>query len=69
MRDWNGTCHRCHQETNGHIMSMFNEQLICFDCSDKERKRDDFKAARKADEDAIRRGNFNFKGIGLGGGR
>ena len=50
-------------------MSMFNTQLICFDCSDKERKRDDFEAARKADEAAIRQGNHNFKGIGLKGAR
>ena len=68
-REWNGTCQRCYAKANGHTMSMFNTQLICFDCSDKERKRDDFEAARKADEAAIRQGNYNFKGIGLKGAR
>lgn len=67
MRDWNGRCQRCFKETSGHIMSMFNTQLICFDCSDKEQKRDDYDAACKADHDAIRQGNYNFKGVGLGG--
>ena len=65
MRPWNGFCQRCYQQSNTHIMSMFNTQLICFDCSDEERKRDDFEAAREADEDAIKAGNYNFEGVGL----
>lgn len=58
-------CQRCGKETNITIMSMFNTQTICMDCSDSERKRPDFEDARKADEAAIKSGNFNFKGIGL----
>ena len=65
MREWTGRCQRCYKETNAHIMSMFSEALICLDCSDKERKRDDFEQAREADEDAIKAGNYNFEGVGL----
>jgi len=43
---------------------MYNEQLICMDCKDIEEKRHDYKAANDADINAIRQGNFNFKGIG-----
>ena len=58
-------CDRCHKETNIHIMSMYNVQDICLECKEKEEKRSDYKEARTADEQEIRRGNYNFKGIGL----
>jgi len=45
-------------------MSYFNEEEICMDCSDKERKHPDFNKARDADEAQIRGGNMNFAGIG-----
>ena len=48
----------------GRIMSMFNEDCICMDCHDKERKDPRFKEAVEAEHAEIRRGNFNFKGIG-----
>jgi len=57
-------CQRCGKETNVHIMSMFNTQDICLDCSDAEQNDPRYKQAQEADEAAIRSGNFNFKGIG-----
>jgi hypothetical protein len=45
-------------------MSMFNTQIICMDCKDKERDDPRYKEARESDEAAIRSGNYNFKGIG-----
>ncbi|MFA6308616.1 MAG: gamma-glutamylcyclotransferase [Clostridia bacterium] len=57
-------CDRCHMELiGGRIMSMFNEQCICMDCSDKEIKDKDYKKAVSADHEEIKRGNYNFKGI------
>ena len=47
------------------IMSMYNEQVICPQCKEKERQRPDYREAVEADLDAIRHGNRNFKGIGL----
>lgn len=59
-------CERCHKPTNGKtIMSMFNEQVICMECKDKEKKRSDYNDAVQADIAEIRKGNYNFKGIGL----
>jgi hypothetical protein len=37
------------------------------DCIEKERKRSDYKAAVEADHAEIRKGNYNFKGIGYPG--
>lgn len=59
-------CDRCHKDLNGcRTMSMFNTQVICMDCQDKEMKREDYRNAVKADHEEIRKGNYNFKGIGL----
>ena len=49
MRDWKGVCHRCGKPSFGHIMSMYNTQLICMDCKEKETKRHDYKAAVEKD--------------------
>lgn len=59
-------CDRCGEPTNGStIMSMFNEDIICQTCKEKEKERDDYKSASDADNEEIKRGNFNYKGIGL----
>lgn len=44
---------------------MFNTQMICMDCQDKEQKRDDYDKAVKEENKALKSGNRNFKGIGL----
>ena len=46
-------------------MSIFNEQVICMACKEKERQRPDYHEAVEAELDAVRHGNRNFKGIGL----
>lgn len=58
------TCERCGKETNTLIMSMFNTEMICMECKTKERNHPDYKKANDADINAIRNGNYNFKGIG-----
>lgn len=59
-------CERCHKPTNGiTIMSMFNEQVICMTCKNEERQRPDYDKALQADIEEIKKGNYNFKGIGL----
>jgi hypothetical protein len=35
------------------------------DCKDKETQREDYRKAVEADHEQIRRGNYNFAGIGL----
>lgn len=58
-------CDRCRKSLDGgRIMSMFNTQCICMECSDKERQRPAYNKAVEADHEAIRSGNYNFSGIG-----
>lgn len=58
-------CDRCGASLEGgRIMSMFNTDCICIDCHKKEQELPDFKQAAEAEIAEIRRGNYNFKGIG-----
>lgn len=59
------TCDRCGGDLKGgRIMSMYNTQCICMECKRKEQERPDYRKAVEADHAEIRRGNYNFKGIG-----
>lgn len=59
-------CDRCGSSLeNGRIMSMFNRQCICMKCKDEERKNKNYKKACDADNEQIKKGNYNFGGIGL----
>lgn len=59
------TCDRCHKPlTNGRIMSKFNEDCICMECSAKERELPEYREADRAEIEAIKRGDWNFPGIG-----
>lgn len=57
-------CDRCHKELkSGRTMSMFNEQCICMECAEKERRDPEYRKAVEADQAEIQKGNYNFKGI------
>jgi hypothetical protein len=58
-------CDRCGKETSVHIVSMFNTEDICMDCKAAEELARTTKDAVATDNAAIRRGDFNFPGIGL----
>ena len=59
------TCDRCHGTLDGgRTMSMFNEDCICMKCADKERQLPEYETAVQSDHEAIRKGNYSFKGIG-----
>jgi len=58
------TCARCRTRTHVTIMSQFNTEVICLDCKNKEEKHPDYKMALQAEIDAIRKGDYNFTGIG-----
>ena len=64
MTVWGERCQRCYKETNCHTMSMYSVLLICMECKDEERKRDDYEEARDAAAAAVKSGNYNFEGIG-----
>lgn len=58
------TCDRCYEETLSTIMSMFDTAMICPACKQKEREHKDYERAIKAETDAIKRGDYNYKGLG-----
>ena len=59
------TCDRCGNDLGpARIMSMYNTDIICMSCKEKERKRSDYKTAQNADIAEIKKGNYNFAGIG-----
>ena len=59
-------CDRCGGSLEkGRIMSMYNEDCICLECKAKEQKRADYKQAQDAELAEVKKGNYNFKGIGL----
>jgi hypothetical protein len=64
MSKWKGTCHRCGKKTSLHTLSRFNTQLICVECATKERKHASYKRAVEAETRAVRRGDYDFPGIG-----
>lgn len=57
-------CPRCKEESFGYIMSMFNEELICSKCKEKETHHPEYIAAEDAERAETLAGNFNFKGVG-----
>ena len=57
-------CDRCGGSLQGgRTMSMFDTATICLACKAQERQRPDYQDALDADRAAIRRGDYNFKGI------
>ena len=43
-------CARCGKPLNGcRIMSMYNHDVLCMDCKDKETQREDYRQAVEAD--------------------
>jgi len=45
-------------------MSKFNTETICMDCEAKERAHPRYAEADRAESEAVRRGDYNFPGIG-----
>jgi hypothetical protein len=56
-------CDRCGEPTNNiTTMSMFNEDVICMNCKEKEKKDPEYEAAVEAEREQIKSGNTNYKG-------
>ena len=54
-------CERCGKPTNGiTTMSWFNDDVICVPCQEEEKNDPDYEDARKAEAEAIKRGDNNF---------
>jgi len=57
-------CKRCYNEMRVHTVSIFNTQEICMDCAKKEKAHPEYENARKRELEEVRKGNYNFEGIG-----
>ena len=57
-------CQRCYNETRVHTVSIFNTQEICMDCATKEKAHSEYENARKREAEEVRKGNYNFEGVG-----
>lgn len=58
-------CDRCKGPAPISTGSFFNTDQICFECSAAERRHPSFARAREIEIEHVRRGEFNFPGIGL----
>ena len=58
-------CARCGEETSVHTMSMFNTDVICMKCKEKEKAHPRYERARIAERVAVQNGDYNYQGIGL----
>ena len=59
------TCQRCLGSTNNiTTMSIFNMDIICVTCKSKEKKHPKYKEAVDAEFQEVKKGNYNFPGIG-----
>ena len=45
-------------------MSRFNEDIICPECETKERAHPKYREAADAELAEVKKGNYNYKGIG-----
>ena len=60
-----GKCQRCGRETTVTTMSTFNTEMCCMFCIDNEQGHKLYEYARKQEFLAVKRGDYNFPGIGL----
>ena len=58
-------CDRCPKESHFTSMSYFNTQMICPECEEKEQKHPKYEEARAKEWEEVKKGNYNYKGIGL----
>lgn len=58
------TCDRCKAETKVLRMSFFNTEMCCEACLKHESKHPDYKKAKRIELEEVRKGNYNFVGIG-----
>lgn len=57
-------CDRCGCKLTVRIMSKFNDDCICPDCKKNETLHMKYEEASAAELAAVKKGDYNFKGIG-----
>jgi hypothetical protein len=62
-----GKCDRCPDTSGSFSMSFFNNDTLCEDCSEQEQKHPDFALANAVETAEVKKGNYNFLGVGWPG--
>lgn len=57
-------CDRCGKELVSRWLSMFNMDVICPECKEKERQRSDYNQAIDAVDAEFKKGTIDFEGVG-----
>lgn len=58
-------CDRCGKESSFSTGSYFDTSQVCMECDKAEREHPDFEKARAVELEHVKRGDFNFRGVGL----
>jgi hypothetical protein len=58
-------CDRCGETISAFSTSWFNTDTICMACSEIEKAHPDFAFAKRVEEEMVKRGEYNFSGVGL----
>lgn len=56
-------CDRCRAKLASRTMSWLNEDVICMECSEKERTHDRYDEAKEVEMNEVNKGNYNYKGL------
>tara|TARA_B100000963_G_C22640769_1_gene680288 strand:+ start:8861 stop:9136 length:276 start_codon:yes stop_codon:yes gene_type:complete len=62
-----GKCQRCECKTSFFTMSWFNTEHICQSCNNQEELHPDFNFAKDVELAYVKRGNYNYPGVGYPG--
>ena len=60
----NGLCDRCGKRVKALRMSIFNTEMCCEACLNREKRHPKYAEAKEAERQEVLKGNYNFEGIG-----
>lgn len=58
-------CERCRKLDKVTTGSYFDTAIICMNCETLEQKHPEYAKAKQVESEEVRRGNYNYRGIGL----
>jgi hypothetical protein len=56
-------CERCRVLTLVTTMSWLNQDMLCLDCKEKEKKYPRYLDAKKIESKYVKSGNYNYRGL------
>lgn len=59
-------CERCKKELKIRKMSIMNEDTLCMDCIEEEKRHPRYKEAKEREAEEVRKGNYKYKGLFAG---